>query len=179
MKASVKGQKNDQDGAEEGAADAGDEEAKVQQAADDEDDELKKMDGIHAILIGPDGTPLKRNNSDVMNNFFIQFATLSFTDLEQELNAIRNNGELKRLQKFEKEVEMKKTDWQKQTVGVFQQQANKYDNFVKTMSNISGAPEGGKEGGTTESTNSNERNGQTPGAPRKASTQHMNKENAL
>ena len=74
---------------------------------------------------------------------------------------------------------MKKTDWQKQTVGVFQQQANKYDNFVKTMSNISGAPEGGKEGGTTESTNSNERNGQTPGAPRKASTQHMNKENAL
>jgi hypothetical protein len=43
---------------------------------------LKKVDGIHAILIGPDGVPMKRNNSDVMNNFFIQFATLSFTDLE-------------------------------------------------------------------------------------------------
>jgi len=82
MKSSVKGNKTDQDGEEQGAADAGEEEAKVQQAADEEDDELKKVDGIHPILIGPDGVPMKRNNSDVMNNFFIQFATLSFTDLE-------------------------------------------------------------------------------------------------
>ena len=79
--------------------------------ADEDDDDLKKVEGIHAIIIGPDGAPLKRNNSDVMNNFFIQFATLSFTELEQELNAIRNNGELKRLQRFEREVELKKTDW--------------------------------------------------------------------
>lgn len=35
-----------------------------------------------AIGIGPDGVPLKRNNSDVFNNFYIQFAVLSFTDLE-------------------------------------------------------------------------------------------------
>lgn len=38
---------------------------------DDDDDETKKIDGISAILIGPDGIPLKRNNSDVMNNFYI------------------------------------------------------------------------------------------------------------
>ena len=66
------------------------------------------MDGIFAIEIGPDGVPLKRNNSDVMNNFFIQYAVLSFTDLEKELIALQNNGELRRLQKFEKEVEAKK-----------------------------------------------------------------------
>ena len=72
-------------------------ENKLEQAHDDDDDEVKKIEGIQAIIIGPDGVPLKRNNSDVMNNFFIQFATLSFTDLEQELNAIRNNGELKRV----------------------------------------------------------------------------------
>jgi len=38
---------------------------------EDEDDETKKIVGINAIPIGPDGVPLKRNNSDVMNNFFI------------------------------------------------------------------------------------------------------------
>ena len=86
---------------------------KLEQAHDEEDDETKKLEGIHAIIIGPDGVPLRRNNSDVMNNFFIQFATLSFTDLEQELNDIRNNGELRRLQKLEREVSFKKTEWQK------------------------------------------------------------------
>jgi len=38
---------------------------------DEDDDETKKIEGILAIIIGPDGTPLKRNNSDVMNNFYI------------------------------------------------------------------------------------------------------------
>ena len=39
---------------------------------DEDDDETKKVDGIMPIIIGPDGVPLKRNNSDVMNNFYIQ-----------------------------------------------------------------------------------------------------------
>jgi hypothetical protein len=38
---------------------------------DEEDDETKKIEGIMSIIIGPDGSPLKRNNSDVMNNFYI------------------------------------------------------------------------------------------------------------
>jgi hypothetical protein len=38
---------------------------------EDDDDETKKIVGIWAIPIGPDGGPLKRNNSDVMNNFYI------------------------------------------------------------------------------------------------------------
>jgi hypothetical protein len=49
---------------------------------DDDDDELKKVDGINPIEIGPDGIPLKRNNSDVMNNFFIMHAVRCFTDIE-------------------------------------------------------------------------------------------------
>jgi hypothetical protein len=53
----------------------GGEAAEVAQAKpadlDEEDDETKKIDGILAIIIGPDGVPLKRNNSDVMNNFYI------------------------------------------------------------------------------------------------------------
>ena len=38
---------------------------------EDDDDETKKVEGIWAIPIGPDNVPLKRNSSDVMNNFFI------------------------------------------------------------------------------------------------------------
>merc|ERR1712072_856401 len=96
------GQEQDDNGA--------DAEAAQKQAAqqDDEDEETQKVDGIFPIGIGPDGVPLKRNNSDVFNNFHIQFAVLSFTDLEQQLIAIRNNGEVKRNQRFEKEVELRK-----------------------------------------------------------------------
>ena len=88
--------------------DAQEAKASDEAANDDEDDETKKVDGVFAIEIGPDGVPLKRNPSDVMNNFFVQFAVLSFTELEKELIALQNNGELRRLQKFEKEVEAKK-----------------------------------------------------------------------
>jgi len=80
---------------------------------DEEDEETKKIDGIFQIGIGPDGVPLKRNNSDVFNNFHIQFVVLSFTDLEAQLTAVRNNGELKRSQRFEKEVENRKSLWKK------------------------------------------------------------------
>lgn len=49
----------------------GEDVAKNAEELDDDDDELKKVEGVFAIGIGPDGGPLKRNNSDVMNNFFI------------------------------------------------------------------------------------------------------------
>lgn len=44
---------------------------KIDEDGDDDDDETKKVIGVNAIIIGPDGAPLKRNNSDVMNNFYI------------------------------------------------------------------------------------------------------------
>lgn len=74
---------------------------------------------------------MKRNNSDVFNNFHIQFAVLSFTDLEQQLIALRNNNEVKRNQKFEKEVESRKSQWKKQIVGTFTDQVSQYDTFVQ------------------------------------------------
>jgi hypothetical protein len=120
-----------------------------------------------AIGIGPDGVPLKRNNSDVFNNFHIQFAVLSFTDLEQQLIAIRNNGEVKRNQKFEKEVENRKDHWKQQIVGTFKQQVTNYDNFIKGELGLKKQPtvQSGKQGSNgeskknaqTESTDSNER----------------------
>lgn len=52
---------------------------------DDQDDETRKVDGVLSIIIGPDGVPLKRNNSDMMNNYFVDFAARSFTEIEKEL----------------------------------------------------------------------------------------------
>jgi hypothetical protein len=49
----------------------------------DDDEELKKVDGVLPIIIGPDSAPMKRNNSDVMNNFFIMYAVRCFTDIEK------------------------------------------------------------------------------------------------
>lgn len=66
---------------------------------DDDDDELKKVEGVFPIGIGPDGAPLKRNNSDVMNNFFIQFACKSFTDIEKTVQSI-NTQDSRRQQRF-------------------------------------------------------------------------------
>jgi len=51
----------------------------------DEDEDLKKQSGIDPIEIGPDGYPLFRNPSDLMNNFFINFASIAFTDIQKDL----------------------------------------------------------------------------------------------
>jgi len=63
----------------------------VEGEGDDDDDETKKVEGIIAIGIGPDGVPLKRNNTDVMNNFFINSTVRSFTEIEKILSGINQN----------------------------------------------------------------------------------------
>ena len=62
-------------------------------AGDDDDDETKKVVGIQPIEIGPDGVPMKRNNSDVMNNFFINDTARSFTSIEKILSSINQNDQ--------------------------------------------------------------------------------------
>jgi hypothetical protein len=76
MKAKAKGSNIDpQSAGGEDAKEEGDGEAaaanKQAEPADEEDEETKKVEGVLPIIIGPDGVPLKRNNSDVFNNFHI------------------------------------------------------------------------------------------------------------
>lgn len=78
-----------------------------EEEGDDDDDELKKLDGVWKILIGPDGAPLKRNNSDVMNNFFINYAVRCFTDIEKLIKN-QNTQDSRTVAKFMKQVEVKK-----------------------------------------------------------------------
>mgnify|MGYP006893248564 CR=1 FL=1 len=73
---------------EQGGGKKDDEKKEEEGDGDDDDDETKKVPGINAIIIGPDGVPLKRNNSDVMNNFFINFTVRAFTEIEKVLLSI-------------------------------------------------------------------------------------------
>lgn len=102
-----------------------------EQNFDEEDEETKKMDGIFPIGIGPDGVPLKRNNSDVMNNFFIEQVSKSFTDIEKVLANVASNGEMKRVERFKEEIAKQKVVWENQTLGAFNTQADKYESYVK------------------------------------------------
>lgn len=86
-----------------GGASASENKERVDQG-DEEDDETKKVDGIYPATIGPDGVPLKRNHSDLMNNFFVDYAVRSFTDIEKELKELTDSGEQKRLKRFQGEV---------------------------------------------------------------------------
>ena len=47
---------------------------------DEDTDDQNRHEGVMPDEIGPDGVPLWRNPSDVMNNFFIDYVAKSFTD---------------------------------------------------------------------------------------------------
>ena len=117
-------------------------EAKAEENVDEEDDETKKVDGVFPIGIGPDGVPLKRNNSDVMNNFFVNQTSRAFTDIEKILANVATNGENKRVERFKEEIKKQELVWEEKTVGAFNQQADKYEAYVKKEV---GAPASGKD----------------------------------
>lgn len=48
-------------------------------------EETGYVDGVYATGLGPDGALLKRNNTDLMNNFFINICVRSFTDIDKEM----------------------------------------------------------------------------------------------
>jgi hypothetical protein len=98
---------------------------------DDEDDETKKVDGIYPIIIGPDGVPLKRNNSDLMNNFFVDYAVKSFTEIESVIKELKDSGQETRTRRYKGEVIKRQSGWKDQTVGAFKDQTMLYEEYVK------------------------------------------------
>jgi len=89
----------------------------------EDNDEEESDDGIDDLLVGPDGYPLFRNPSDLMNNFFINVAALSFTDIQKNLKGNVNTYEIKRLKRYEREINDRKDLWKENTVGTFLSQA--------------------------------------------------------
>jgi len=105
------------------------EEAKTDDEIDDDDDELKKVEGIWKIIIGPDGAPLKRNNSDVMNNFFINYAVRSFTNIEKMMQQ-NNTQDSRKQQRYNEEIEKRKLIWEEETLNAFKGQLDSYESMV-------------------------------------------------
>ena len=58
------------------------EEADDAQLADLQE-ETGYVDGAYATGLGPDGALLKRNNTDFMNNFFVNICVRSFTEFDK------------------------------------------------------------------------------------------------
>tara|TARA_B110000285_G_C14896547_1_gene501140 strand:- start:344 stop:748 length:405 start_codon:yes stop_codon:yes gene_type:complete len=103
---------------------------------EDEDDETKKIDGIFRILIGPDGVPLKRNNSDVMNNFYINYVVRSYTTIDKTLKEIRENNNKAREAKMGAIVDLQKQEWRKITKDNFKNYSDKFSLVVNRQFGI-------------------------------------------
>ena len=50
---------------------------------DVDDEEKKKVVGILQVIIGPDGLPLRRNNSDYNSFFYTNCTVRSFTHIDE------------------------------------------------------------------------------------------------
>lgn len=72
------------------------------------------------ILIGPDGVPLKRNNSDMMNNFFINQVTRSFTSCEEILAKI-NLNEKRKEKRFNEQIGNQQKIWREGCIQRFKE----------------------------------------------------------
>lgn len=77
---------------------------------------------------------MKRNNSDVMNNFFINYTVRAFTNIEKMMKQL-NTQDTRRQQKYDEEVEKRKLVWEKNTLRAFDDTLNNYENIVKKQFN--------------------------------------------
>mmetsp|Transcript_11804 Transcript_11804/g.18142 ORF Transcript_11804/g.18142 Transcript_11804/m.18142 type:complete len:126 (+) Transcript_11804:2311-2688(+) len=80
---------------------------------------------------GPDGVPLKRNQWDVMNNFFIDMVARSFTDIDTSAQREKNILDQARAKKFENELNSKRDAWRELTSGQFQRMTGRYEEFIR------------------------------------------------
>lgn len=69
---------------------------------------------------------MKRNNSDVMNNFFIVSCVRCFTDIEKQVKN-QNNQDSRSVTKFNKHVDEKKKIWEQTYVGQFEKEGVLYE----------------------------------------------------
>mmetsp|Transcript_12111 Transcript_12111/g.18732 ORF Transcript_12111/g.18732 Transcript_12111/m.18732 type:complete len:89 (+) Transcript_12111:469-735(+) len=70
-----------------------------------------------------------------MNNFFINVASIAFTEIQKDLKGSVNSFEIKRLKRYEKEINNRKDLWRENTVGMFLQQAEKYEQYISKRLN--------------------------------------------
>jgi len=80
---------------------------------------------------GPGGFIYKRDNADVMNNFFVNIVTRSFTNIEEIYRQLRDNKEVQKQQEVLTELEVVKGAWKNI---ISQECTDNYDRFDKNIS---------------------------------------------
>lgn len=63
------------------------------------------------MALAPTGLIFKRDNADVMNNFFVNIVTRSYTNIEEYLQARQDNVELQKQKETMKELEGIQKNW--------------------------------------------------------------------
>jgi len=66
--------------------------------------------------VAPSGLTFKRDNADVMNNFFVNIVTRSYTNIEEYLQQRQENVEMLKQKETLKELENIQKSW---TTGIY------------------------------------------------------------
>ena len=80
----------------------------------------------------PPGMEFKRDNADVMNNFFVNIVTKSFTNIDEFLKSMYENKEALKQKETLKELEVIKKNW---SIGMANEVNEQFDKFDKQIMN--------------------------------------------
>lgn len=94
------------------------------------EEEIGFIDGQYASGLGPDGQLLMRNDTDVMNNFFVNFNCRSFTDIDNIMQDQSNNGLVRRFESVKKNLTNRQQKWDNQIIQAYKETN---DNFMKLV----------------------------------------------
>ena len=86
------------------------------------------------MTAAPAGLTFKRDNADVMNNFFVNIVTRSYTNIEEYLQARNDNVELQKQKETMKELEGIQKTW---ISGIQTDVLGQLDKFDKTINSFS------------------------------------------
>lgn len=85
------------------------------------------------VSSAPSGMTFKRDNADVMNNFFVNIVTRSYTEIDEILLSQHENVEAQKQKETLKELEGIKKNW---TTGIFTEVSQQFDKFDKNIMEI-------------------------------------------
>lgn len=81
----------------------------------------------------PPGLVFKRDNADVMNNFFVNIITRSYTNIEEYLQQRQDNVEMQKQKETLKELDSIRLTW---TTGIQREVGHQLDAFDRQIINF-------------------------------------------
>jgi len=78
----------------------------------------------------PVGLTFKRDNADVMNNFYINIVTRAYTSIDEFLKNLRDSIDASKQKETLKELEFIKSNW---TSSIYNEVSDQFDKFDKNV----------------------------------------------